>query len=83
MRRDKLRTLLDTYREAGVTEVEFDDKLQPKRLSFGPAFPPVPTGDVEGAEDTWKPDAPMGLAEAVARIHKQYAPKQKTQGRAQ
>ena len=75
----KLKALLGALKDAGVTSYRDGDLT----LEFGAQFPPVPTGDVEGAEDTWKPDAPMGLAEAVARIHKQYAPKQKTQGRAQ
>lgn len=69
----KLKALLGALQGAGVTSYRDADLS----LQFGPTFAPVPEGDVEGAEDGWKPDAPMGLAAAVARIQKAYEPKPK------
>ncbi len=72
----KLKRLLDTFRDAGVAEVELSDKLQPTRIKFGAALMPVSDEDVEvekGAE--WTAGAPMALAEAYQRIQKAYQPK--------
>lgn len=73
----KLKRLLDTYREAGVSEVQLDANLQPTHVIFGAALPLVPEGDVQGVDDTWKDGAPTGLQAAVERIQKAYAPKAK------
>lgn len=77
----KLKRLLDTYREAGVSEVELSDALQPTRIRFGAAPIPVPTGEVDVPDD-WNADAPMDLARTVERIRKQYEPKPTRKGRA-
>jgi hypothetical protein len=71
----KLKRLLDTYRACGVDIVRMDDKLQPTYVRFAPALAPVPTGDVEGAEQDWTAGAPMGLQRQVERIQKAYEAK--------
>ena len=68
----KLKRLLDTYREGGVSIVRLSDKLQPTYVRFAPALSPVPTGDVEGAEQDWTAGAPMDLQRKVERIQKAY-----------
>jgi hypothetical protein len=75
----KLKRLLDTYREAGVSVVHLDGKLQPTVVHFGAVLPPVPDGDVEvgeGADASWAAGAPMGLAQAVDKIRKHYPAKE-------
>lgn len=73
----KLKALLGALRSAGVTSYRDADLT----LEFGAALPEVPKGDVEGVDETWQ-TAPTGLADAVARIQKQYAPKPAQKGRA-
>ena len=68
----KLKALLGALKDAGVASYRDADLT----LEFGPQFPPVPTGEVEGAEQDWTAGAPMDLAKAVAQIQKAYAPKQ-------
>lgn len=75
----KLKRLLDTYREAGVSEVQLDDKLQPTRVVFGAPLVPVPEGDVHVEPDTsWAAPA-LDLQGALAKIRAKYqqAPKGK------
>jgi hypothetical protein len=67
----KLKALLSALQSAGVTSYREGDLT----LTLGAAPMQVSGADVEGAEATWKPDAPMGLADEVARIQRQYQPK--------
>lgn len=73
----KLKRLLDTYRDAGVSEVTFGDDLQPTSLKFA-AMSPLPLGEVEGdAGDLELPPGVPDVAKEHARIMKMYAPPQK------
>ena len=74
----KLKSLLGALQAAGVTSYRDADLT----LTLGAAPILVPGEDVESADAAWKPDAPMGLADEVARIQRQYQPKP-AKGRAQ
>lgn len=71
----KLKRLLDTYRDAGVSEVHLSADLQPTRVVFGPTLQPVPTEDVDMADTKWADGAPLGLTQALDRIRKAYEQK--------
>ena len=71
----KLKRLLDTYRDAGVSEVTLDEELRPTSLKFAAMSPPLPTGEVEG--DVGTLELPTGVPDAaavLARIRKAYEP---------
>ncbi len=67
----KLKALLAALQAAGVTSYHDGDLA----LTFGAAPMQVPKGDIEGTDESWKPDAPMGLAQALKRIEDTYAVK--------
>jgi len=67
-----LKTLLRTLQEFGVSSYRDADVT----VQFGGTYgPPVPEGDVEGADGLKLPDGVPDVARALADIHKAYEPK--------
>lgn len=65
----QLKTLLRTLQEFGVRSYREDGLT----VEFGGAYgPPVPEGDVEGAEALKLPDGVPDVATALASIRKAY-----------
>ncbi len=67
----QLKTLLRTLQEFGVSSYRDADVT----VQFGATLPPVPEGDIEGAEGLKLPDGVPDVARALADIRKAYEPK--------